>query len=223
MNTLEETYWIIRIIAYLVIIPATIGVFRFNKIDRNFQPFFILIFFDFFTELLFEILSRVIHTNSISYNTYNLVSFFIIMSQFSRWNLLRVNTWSGRLLGFLVLIYWIADNFFLHSIWSFNSYSIIVIASLICFFSLRAINKVSFIMKSERFKNIVYITTTAWVIKYMLLIISEFSWIFFSGLSDGFHNFLVTLVAFFGGAINVVYSIVALWIPKKRKYSWLSP
>jgi hypothetical protein len=77
-------------------------------------------------------------------------------------------------------------------------------------------------VKREKTRNIMYAIAFVWVVKYLLVIISEISWFFFNGLGARFNWKLTTLVFISGGLINIAYAVIALWIPKKREYSWLS-
>jgi hypothetical protein len=222
MGNQIDFYWYSRAISYLICIPVFIGLNRFSKIDPSFRPFYLVVFCDFFTEVLYEILSRTIQTNSISYNFYNLVVFYIIVGQFIKWGLLKTKQFLVIFGGSFVLGVWLFDNLIINSLWDFNSYNILVIASLLCFFSLSAVSKIHFNVKREKTRNIMYAIAFVWVVKYLLVIISEISWFFFNGLGARFNWKLTTLVFISGGLINIAYAVIALWIPKKREYSWLS-
>jgi hypothetical protein len=222
MENQVDFYWYSRAISYLICIPVFIGINRFSKIDPSFRPFYLVVFYDFFTEVLYEILSRTIQTNSISYNLYNLVVFFIIGIQFIKWGLLGAKQILVIFWGVFVLGVWVVDNLVLNSLWNFNSYNILVIASLLCFFSLDAISKIHLTVKREKTRNIMFAIVFVWVVKYLLVIVSETSWFFFNGLGARFNWKLTTLVFISGSLINISYAVIALWIPKKQEYSWLS-
>lgn len=215
------TYWYYRSIAYLIIIPFLIGVFRYKKIDSSFRPFYFVIFFDFFTEVLYEILTRTVHTNAISYNFYNLVVFFLIGTQLIRWGALTAKSWWTIFVGCFVLVFWTWDNLIVNTLWTFNSKNIILISSIICLFLIRTISNVHLIIKKERQREIIYAIVSIWVVKYLFLIISETSWLFFGNLGTSFSWNLGNLAIYSGALFNIAYAVIALWIPKKRKYSWL--
>jgi hypothetical protein len=181
-----------------------------------------VVFYDFFIGVLNEILSRTIQTNSISYNFYNLVVFYIILGQFIKWGLLKTKQFLVILGGIFVLGVWLFDNLVINSLGDFNSYNVLVIASLLCFFSLGVIGKIHLTVKREKTRNIMCAIVFVWLVKYLLVIISEIGWFFFNGFGARFNWKLTTLVFVSGGIINVAYAVIALWIPKKREYLWLS-
>lgn len=223
MTEFELFYWTLRFIAYLIIFPTAIGFIRFKKIEPTFRPFFVLVFYDLFTEILYEILTRTVHTNSISYNFYSLNACLIIGYQLYKWNFLDIKSWALRFWVVFIVCFWVIDNLWRNSLWEFNPLSAIFTAMLVCVFSIRAASKVATKIKNHKTRGLIYIIITTWVVKYMILVVAETGWLFFHNLSVTFNNNLSTLETYFGGIVNIIYTIVALWIPKKRKYSWLSP
>jgi hypothetical protein len=218
----EKFYLYSRLLSYTIVIPVAIGIVRYKKIDPSFRPFFLLVFFDFFTEILYEVLSRTIETNSISYNFYNLVAFFIIGKQLVMWGLLNSKSLITIFVGAITFIFWVWDNLFLNSLWSFNSYNILLIAVLICLFSIQAISKLSLVIKNEKRRNLVFVIIGIWVSKYIILIVTEISWVSFKSLGQNFFLKTTYLALFAGAIFNLAYALIALWVPKKREFSWLS-
>lgn len=223
MSNYEIYYWAARGVSYLIIIPAIIGFVRFTKIDRGFIPFFFLVFLDLLTEINFEILSRTLGTNSISNNFYFLVSFYIILWQFIRWGFFELKNWWMIFISILMLTTWIVENLIISSLLNFNSYCVVINAGFILILSIQALSKISFLFKKEATKKLIFLILSIWVLKYTQLIITETSWIFLQNLSFEFNVSLGILGMFVNAMTNLAYLLIAIWIPKKRKYSWFSP
>ena len=223
MSNYEIYYWASRSASYLIIIPAIIGFFRFTKIDRAFVPFFFLVFFDLLTEINFEILTRTLGTNSISSNFYFIVSFYIILWHLLQWGVLEIKNWWTIFTSVVVLSTWIIENLIIRSLWKFNSYCTVISSGFVLILSIQALSKISFLVKKETAKKLIFLLLAIWILKYAQLIVSETSWIIYQGLSFEFNVNLGILGMCINGLTNLVYLLIAIWVPKKRKYSWLSP
>lgn len=223
MSNYEIYYWASRGVSYLIIIPAIIGFFRFTKIERAFAPFFVLVFFDLLTEINFEILTRTVGTNSISSNFYFIVSFYIILWQLLQWGVFKITSWWTIFTSVVVLSTWIIENLIISSLWKFNSYCTVINAGFVLILSIQALSKISFLVKKESTKKLIFLLLAIWILKYAQLIVSETSWIIYQALSFEFNVNLGILGMCINGLTNLVYLLIAIWIPKKRKYSWLSP
>lgn len=223
MSNYEIYYWASRSASYLIIIPAIIGFFRFTKIDRAFVPFFFLVFFDLLTEINFEILTRTLGTNSISSNFYFIVSFYIILWHLLQWGVIEIKNWWTIFTSVVVLSTWIIENLIISSLWKFNSYCTVISSGFVLILSIQALSKISFLVKKETAKKLIFLLLAIWILKYAQLIVSETSWIIYQGLSFEFNVNLGILGMCINGLTNLVYLLIAIWVPKKRKYSWLSP
>lgn len=223
VSNYEIYYWASRGISYLIIFPSIIGFFRFTKIERAFAPFFVLVFFELLTEINFEILTRTVGTNSISSNFYFIVSFYIILWQLLQWGVFKITSWWTIFTSVVVLSAWIIENLIISSLWKFNSYCTVINAGFVLILSIQAISKISFLVKKETTKKLIFLMLSIWILKYAQLIITETSWIIYQDFSFEFNVNLGILGMCINGLTNLVYLLIAIWIPKKRKYSWLSP
>lgn len=223
VSNYEIYYWGVRGVSYLIIIPAIIGIVRFTKIDRAFVPFFILVFFDLLIEISFEILTRTVGTNSISSNFYFIVSFYIILWQLLQWGFIKITSWWTIFTSVVVLSAWIIENLIISSLWKFNSYCTVINSGFVIILSIQALSKISFWVKKEATKKVIFLMLAIWILKYIQLIIADTSWIVYQDLGFEFNLNLVILGMCINGLTNLVYLLIAIWVPKKRKYSWLSP
>lgn len=217
-----SNYWFIRCIDYFILVPVIIGIIRLRKIDLDFFPFLLLLFYDFTNELLFEILTRTIHTNSISSNVYVLVSFYILLFQLVRWGVIPYKKQIAFLVFLVLFLLWLIENTVFSSLWQFNPYNKILFAVCSIFLCLYAIGLSPFLIRKNEKRITVLIICIAWILKHVILIISEIFLLYTGDSSLFFQQNLINLVVFSCLLVNILYTIAVVWIPKKRKYTWLS-
>lgn len=217
-------YWTARIIDYVIIVPFITGLFRFRKVDDMFHPFFYLLFYYVFNEfVLFEILSRVIHTNSINYNIYWVVIFFLIIYQLKKWELLCLGARSEKLLYGAVVVFWIWDNLYHSTLWNFNSLSKIVLCFVLTVLNVRAIGHLSVRTFSFGLRKAMFLICSTLIFEFTVKIIGEIFWQYGLIRSTSFQNNVILLESLSGVLVATIFTIAIIWMPKKREYTWLSP
>src|SRR5579871_1564069 len=96
-----------------ILLPIIAGLIRLRRIDKTYQPFFLLLLIGFLTELVSFVLIKKFHrSNAIPLNLYTLIEWALIFLQFHVWGLLRHRKplFYG-ILAFTILG-WVAANFF---------------------------------------------------------------------------------------------------------------
>src|SRR5882757_10339144 len=106
-----------------ILLPIIVGLIRLRRLDKGYQPFFILLGIGFLTEVVSFILIQGFHTwNAIPVNIYNLAEWTLIVWQFHAWGFLRQKkAWFYTLLIFAACL-WMTENLVFMNITSYSPY-----------------------------------------------------------------------------------------------------
>lgn len=211
-----------RAFNYLVIISVIISLFKVNKIDKKFLPFFFLIWLNLLNEILSDLIANYFKTNAPNSNIYVLVSEFFVLCQLQIWSrakLKRIYSWS--LIGILAFI-WGYENILYSTLWKFNSYSTIFFYFVIVVFTAQVLSQNIFTRSKGIIGKTIFILCSAFLLKYAVSIVVEIFWLYGANLSDAFLKNIYWIVSYVNLLVNIIYAIAVIWVPKKREYTWLS-
>jgi len=206
------------LLSYSICIAAVIGLFRFKKIIKPYQPFFFFVW----VALLCEIISsvRITHNeNNVAVtNVYVWVESVILLWLFKNWAV-ESRSKNYYILIALVSIAWICDNLIFHSVTRLNSVFRVIYSFVLVFLSIDQINK---LMVEER-KNILlnarFLICLTFVIFYTYKAAFEVFYIVQLPLSEYFYKSLWLIMVYVNLFANLLYAIAALWIPTRQKFT----
>ncbi len=212
------------IIAFLlsqsILLPIIIGLVRYRRLDRSYQPFFLLLLIGFITEIVgFILIQGYEKSNYVIVNIYVLIEWTLIAWQFHVWGLLqgRKGLFYG-LLGFTTLC-WIVENLVFGHITGIVPYFRFLYFFLIVLLS---INKINFMITHENrnlFRHPRFLICIGFII-YFIYMIVDF-WAFeISLLGDQSIVLRISFLMDYVNALaNVIYGIAFWMIPKPQKFT----
>jgi hypothetical protein len=211
-------YYIATIFSFTIVIAAIIGWIRFSKMDPAFYPFLFLVSIGTINEITSFIVIQHRHSNAVNANIYSLLESLLICWQFKNWNLFYRKEILFYLIVSILIAFWLLENFYLASIFSFDSYFNIIYGLLICIMSMRLINQMVLVDKTNLQSNPIFLICFCFSVFYMYSSLIEIFWIWGLGGSKSFRLNIYRIFYFINLFANLTYAIAMLWIPRKRKF-----
>lgn len=191
---------------------------RFNKILKDYKPFFYFLIFALLNEILSEYLSTVIRNNSTNSNIYILIEFFLLLSLFKNWGYhTRKNNFYISV-GVAVTVTWILDNLIFHTLTTFNSAYRIVYSLVLVFLSIDEINFIIITERKNVIKNARFLICSAFIFFFSYKALVETFFLIEAPFSIDFYRSLLDIMAFINLFTNLIYILAALWIPTKQRF-----
>lgn len=132
---------LVLIFSFSIIVPAIIGIVRFNKINQIYFPFLLCIWIGMLNELINVLLINFLHvSNSVNTDIYCLIEALLYTWLFRNLNLFQHTKQYILLMSFLCTA-WLIDNFIISKITWFDSYFTIVYSLVIVLMSITIINR----------------------------------------------------------------------------------
>ena len=214
-------YNLVELLSYSIAIPALLGLVRFNKVDRAFIPFLILLWVGLSNEIINTIVISSGNSNAINSNIYILAESFLIVLFFKNLNLFGH---SRRVLYFIVsalLILWISEIFIISSIRRFSSYFTITTSFVYVLMSISMINRLIVGEIKTLIRNPVFLICIGVVMFFTYALLVEIFWFYGLNSSREFRIQVYRIMTYINLAVNLIYTLAVLWIPKKREYTLL--
>jgi hypothetical protein len=215
-------YYLATIFSFTIVIAAIIGWIRFSKIDPAFYPFLFLVSLGTMNEITSYIVIQQRHSNAVNANIYSLLESILICWQFKNWRLFARNNNLFYFIVCMLVVLWLVENFYLSSIFDFDSYFNITYGLIICFMSMRLINQLVLVDKTNLQLNPIFLICFCFSVFYMYSALIEIFWIWGLGGSKSFRLNIYRIFSYINLFSNLTYAIAMLWIPRKRKFMVLS-
>lgn len=212
--------FIIPLLSQSILLPIIIGLIRFRRIDKGYQPFFILLCIGFFTEVVSYILIHQLHkSNVVAINIYLLLEWTLIALQFHVWGFFRQNKRAFYSLLIFTTLFWIGENLVFHHITGIVPYFRFLYFFLIVLLS---INKINFMITHDNrnlFRNPKFLLCIGFIIYFIYMIV--FYWAFEVSLfgKTEISNNITFLMAYVNVFTNIIYAIAFLLIPAPQTFT----
>lgn len=212
------SYLLIDILSYSIAIAAIIGLVRFKKIDRAYYPFIILLWVGLCNEIIGTICIKHFKTNAINSNIYVLAEAILITWFFRNFGLFRKGKNLFSLSLFFILTFWLFENFYLSDIRRFSSYFRISYSMLIVLMSINMINRMLVDGKKKLIQNPLFLILIGFIVFFTYKALIEIFWVYGLNASRDFRLEVYRIMAYINLAVNIIYAIAVLWMPRKREF-----
>lgn len=204
--------------SYSIAFAAIIGLIRFKKIHKSYQPFILFVCLAFSNEILSSILIEIWKNNSMNGNLYVLFESLILIWLFKGWGRFPKMKVFYVLL-FVVLLAWGIENIILNSIFHRNAFFRVFYALIIIFLSMEQINTVLFHERKNILKNSQFLICVIFLLYYTFKATYEVFYLIPIRMSNFFYAKLFLILIIINLFANLAYAIAILWIPKKLKFT----
>jgi hypothetical protein len=204
-----------------ILLPIIAGLIRWRRIDKAYQPFFILLIIGFMTELISFVLIKEYHrSNAIPLNIYTLVEWTLIFQQFHVWGLLRNRKPIYYSILILTAIGWVAANFLFGEITGFSPYFRIFYSFFIVLLS---VNKINYMITHDNrnlFRNPKFLICIGFIIYFVYMIIYRWAYqvSILNGSETQITDIIIFLMAYVNALTNGIFAIAFLLIPARLKF-----
>lgn len=190
------------ITALVSLLPFCIGIYKYNRIQRNQKPFIYLMGIYAICEIagVMFIYLRESISLTVFMNVFVLVDFIFIYLLLSFWlnsNLSKLNLFIVALLT----IIWLIDNIYLNSLTKTNSIFRIVYSFVISIESIKLINRQALSTNKNLFTNSFFIIGSTFLIFYIFKLIYE--WLYFVNIE------LNNKIAYLSFGVLIIVNIVS--------------
>ena len=208
------------LVGLTVLLPLIAGLIRLRRIDRSYQPFFILLVVGFVNELINGYVVEIRHSsNAINSNIFALVEWFLILWQFQTWGSFRSKRKAYYVLLFVSCSIWITENLVLGHIGEFSSYFRFFDSFLIVLLS---VNKINFMITHDN-RNLLrhpgFLICIGFIIYFIYKIVYE--WAYQTSLfgATDITDKIEELIGYINALTNIIFAIALLKIPAPEKFT----
>lgn len=211
---------LMSLLSFSILVPTICSILKLKIAEKNYQPFFVLIF----VALLVEITSTILYFQKIGNAA--VINFFVLF-EFICWLKLFINLrlsnpshYTSLLikLGIVGGVLWIADNFIKGDITAFNVWFKLYYSFILVFLALDHINVLIVYEKKSLLKNASFIFCVGILIFFCYKIFLEIVWQFGYSFSKELLVNVFTIQSFVNAFVNLIYAIAVIWIPTKMYF-----
>ena len=209
---------LVMIFSFSIIVPAIIGIIRFNMINRIYFPFILCIWVGLLNELISELLIDYFHvSNSVNTDIYCLIEALLYTWLFRNLNLFINAKQYILLMGFLCAA-WLTDNFFISKITGFDSYFTIVYSLMIVLMSITILNRL-IVQQINLLANSTFLICASLIIYFTLMALMEIFWLYGLNSSSTFRLNIYRIMAYINLSVNLIFALAILWMHRKQEFT----
>ena len=208
----------VQILSFSIAIGAIIGLVRLKNTDQAFLPFILFLCSGFLNETISVIRIAYKYGSTINNNIYVLVSALLVLWLFKNWKVL--GRWAQKgfyALALLFIVVWVWEVFIYSSIKYVASYFRIVYSFVIVLLSIQMINRLLLEDKTRLLRNPVFLICLSFVVFFTYKVLIEIFWLYGLNSSTNFGIQVFRIMIYVNLAVNLVYALAALWMPRKRE------
>jgi hypothetical protein len=212
--------FLIFLVSQSILIPFIIGLIRWRRVVRRYQPFFILIIVGVITEAINGYLIKILHrSNAIPTNIFALTECILIAWQFHVWGMLQSKKTIFYSILVVFFLVWVYEDLVLGNITGFSPYFRFLYSFLTVLLS---VNKINFMITHEN-RNLLrspdFLICIGLIIFFIYKIIYE--WAYQASLF-GQSQITLNIIMLFGyvnALTNIIFAIAFLLIPARQKFT----
>lgn len=201
-----------------ILLPAAAALARCRRVDANYLPVMAFIFMGALNDALSIYLVTHHRSNAINNNIYILLEAFLLLWQFSNWQLFDYFGKGLSIVALLILIGWLYDYHSVEGINTFHAFFRIGYGLLLVTASLLMIHHLVSGYFGRLIKNSIFIFCSGFIIYFSLKVLIEIFMIYGLYRSAAFQHTIFYASSYSNALVNGLYFLAILWIPKKPHY-----
>ena len=205
--------------SYSIAIAAIIGLIRFTRIHKSYQPFIFITIASLSNEVISHILIHYKKSNAITINLLGLADALLWLWQFRRWNGFNKQGFQFQLAVILMISIWIFENLVLGKLFTFSSVYAIVFSFAVVFLSINQLNRQIVEETRNLFTNARFLICAGAVLFFTYRILVECFYLLDMQKSDSFLAHVFSILAIVNLIVNLLFALATLWIPERQKFS----
>jgi hypothetical protein len=214
-----NSYSFMFISAYSILIPFSLGVWKFRHLSSTLYPFIFFIFLNTANEFLASFLLHNHYTTSVNYNIYYLLEALILTCQFRKWGIFGNKRLFFCLTVLLFVSVWIIESFITKVYLTLNSYYIIFYSFILVMMSIKAICMCNKDDHSDILFRPMFIICCTFILFYSNTIVIDTFSAYSLKTSKAFRWRMLNILHFINIVCNFLYFFAILQLPKKQRLS----
>ena len=182
----------------------------------------IFLCYGFLNELITDFSIYFFQNNAPNSNLYVFLSSLIVLYQLDIWSIKKPSKIITNLTLSILVLSWVIENFFIYSIWRFNTLNNVLFYFVIIIFSIKILAQDLFAQLPAKSAKVIFTLSVIFLLQYTVSLIVEVFWIYGINSSSLFITRIYWIISYMSLVVNLMYIIAVLWIPEKRELSWLS-
>lgn len=211
-----------QVLSLSILLSAIISVVRFRTTDSSYFPFILLLWIGAINELLSIMLMNFGYQTAINNNIYVLTEAVLILWLYTKLLAPERHPRTFVILLITYLLFWTVENFMIAKITRISSYFRIYYSFTIVLLSINLVNHFLFSENGVSLKSPSFLICLCFIIFFTYKILVEAFWIYGLNNSSDFRNNVYAVLIYLNLFVNLVFALVALWIPRKQKHLLLS-
>ncbi len=216
-----------QLLSFTIVFPLILGLVRMNRIRASYLPFLLYLLLAFTSEVVSQISIRLIKSNTIALNIYNLLEAGMILYIFYAWGFLRKRRQLMIALSVLFLTIWSVENLALGRLeddLSSSSPFVMVYSLVMVLLSINEINSLIAAYSGHLFRNARFLICLGFItigvyslITEGFLLITE-KFLLVDLVNSRLFRKIFSLFAFINAFVNIVYAIAVYYMPVRDDY-----
>lgn len=211
-------FYVAVLLGFSVFLPGLMAVYRFDKINRAYFPFLLLVWVASINELTSFLLLMNRFPNFINNNLYALIESILIVFLFRNLNVLTDKRLRNCILAILLLI-WLIENITFRHIHGVGMYFRTVSSLIIVLASIAMLNISLIDTRHNIFKNPDFLICACFIVYFTLRIMVEMFWLYGFKTSDRFQLLVYDLINYVNVICNLIFMFAVLWMPRKQVFT----
>lgn len=210
-------FQIAAILGFSVVIPAIIGLLRFNRLTSVYRPFLFILWLGLFNHTYSLISIHYIRTNAVNGNLYVLFEGLLYIWLFWGWGLFQTRKYLASILTGTLICAWIIDNLVFHSLHTTNSGYRIIYAFIMIFLAIEQLSRLITLTQRSLFRHPMFMICCGVLIYFTYKAFVE---VFFLAETNASVNLLYNIyfvLAYANCFVNLLFAWAIVWIPKKNQ------
>ncbi|TDH28929.1 hypothetical protein EXU57_02320 [Segetibacter sp. 3557_3] len=201
-------------------LPFFIGLLRFGRMDKSFQPFLIYLFIGLITEIATYVhIATSANTNAVISNVFVLVEWLLITWQFQAWGIFRNHPVSFALLIGVIAATWFVENFWFGNIVTFSPYYREVYSFVVVLMSVSVINYTIIHDYKNVLKNARFLLCLGLIVFFLYKMIYEWAYqIINVKRYEELSNQIISWFDYVNAGVNMVFALAMLFAPARTRH-----
>ncbi len=212
-------YGVVLFGSYTIAIAATIGLIRFQKINRAYRPFIFITIAALANEVASTLLIMSDNSNAISTNMLNLVEGCLWLFQIKVWGGFKRRKWVFPALFSTMVCIWIVENLVFGRIHVFSSIFAVTSAVVFVFLAIDQVNQLIVEEKGNLLRNSRFLICVGIIIFFTYRIMVESFYLMDLTQSNQFLRNVFGILVFVNVFVNLLFALAILWMPTRQKFS----
>jgi hypothetical protein len=203
-----------------ILLPLIAGLIRLRRIDKSYQPFFILLIVGLLTEIIsFIIIQGFNKSNIVVINIYTLADWTLTAWQFHVWGFLKQRKRLFYALLVFTTMLWITENLIFHALYTVVPYFRFLYFFLIVLLSVNEINFMITHQNRNLLRNPKFLICIGLILYFLYMIVYVWALqVSRFGKSDISFR-IMFFVAYINALANIIYAVAILLIPAPQKFT----